>query len=246
MEEKIGKRINVERVDEALALDPDVVSTACPFCLVMLGDAVTAKKQDGEAARGRRGPRRQPAPAALARPRGHARHRVRCRRRHRGRRPGRHRLPQATGHDAHHGTTTARASPRGARAVVHHRVERPGAAATEGHRPHRSDRPGARAVPGRSGTAHFAVLPGASVRRGRRPRPRRRRPGVSRRADGALRELHVDRDGGICIESSTPRSPGAEGPNGPHRAKGPTPSSGSRWCGRRTPRPRCPRPTWPS
>jgi len=49
MEEKIGKRINVERVDEALSLDPDIVSTACPFCLVMLGDAVTAKKQDGEA-----------------------------------------------------------------------------------------------------------------------------------------------------------------------------------------------------
>ncbi len=49
MEEKIGKRVNVERVDEALALDPDVVSTACPFCLVMLGDAVTAKKQEGEA-----------------------------------------------------------------------------------------------------------------------------------------------------------------------------------------------------
>nr|MBA2769825.1 (Fe-S)-binding protein [Sporichthyaceae bacterium] len=49
MEEKIGKRVNVERVDEALALDPDVVSTACPFCLVMLGDAVAAKKQDGTA-----------------------------------------------------------------------------------------------------------------------------------------------------------------------------------------------------
>ena len=49
MEETIGKRVNVERVDEALAPDPDVVSTACPFCLVMLGDAVTAKKQDGSA-----------------------------------------------------------------------------------------------------------------------------------------------------------------------------------------------------
>jgi Fe-S oxidoreductase len=49
MEEKIGKRVNVERVDEALSLDPDVVSTACPFCLVMLGDAVTAKKQEGGA-----------------------------------------------------------------------------------------------------------------------------------------------------------------------------------------------------
>ncbi|MGZ4609735.1 MAG: (Fe-S)-binding protein, partial [Actinomycetes bacterium] len=49
MEEKIGKQVNVERVDEAIGLDPDIVSTACPFCLVMLGDAVTAKKQEGEA-----------------------------------------------------------------------------------------------------------------------------------------------------------------------------------------------------
>jgi Fe-S oxidoreductase len=49
MEERIGKRINVERVDEALSLDPDVVSTACPYCMVMLSDAVTAKKQSGEA-----------------------------------------------------------------------------------------------------------------------------------------------------------------------------------------------------
>ncbi|WP_250289856.1 (Fe-S)-binding protein [Frankia sp. CiP1_Cm_nod1] len=49
MEEKIGKRVNVERVDEALALDPDIVSTACPFCIVMLTDAVTEKKQSGGA-----------------------------------------------------------------------------------------------------------------------------------------------------------------------------------------------------
>ena len=49
MEEKIGKRINVERTDEALGLDPDLISTACPFCMVMLSDAVTAKKADGTA-----------------------------------------------------------------------------------------------------------------------------------------------------------------------------------------------------
>jgi Fe-S oxidoreductase len=49
MEEKIGKRINVERTDEALALDTDIISTACPFCITMLSDAVTAKKQSGEA-----------------------------------------------------------------------------------------------------------------------------------------------------------------------------------------------------
>jgi hypothetical protein len=50
MEEKIGKRINVERTEEALELDPDVISTACPFCITMLSDAVTTKKQNGEAA----------------------------------------------------------------------------------------------------------------------------------------------------------------------------------------------------
>ncbi|MGW3302300.1 (Fe-S)-binding protein [Streptomyces rubiginosohelvolus] len=49
MEERIGKRINTERVDEALALNPDIVSTACPFCLVMLTDSVNGKKNDGQA-----------------------------------------------------------------------------------------------------------------------------------------------------------------------------------------------------
>jgi Fe-S oxidoreductase len=50
MEERIGKRINTERIDEALGTNPDTVSTACPYCLVMLGDAISAKKASGEAA----------------------------------------------------------------------------------------------------------------------------------------------------------------------------------------------------
>jgi Fe-S oxidoreductase len=49
MEERIGKRINIERIEEALALDPDTISTSCPYCLVMLGDAVSAKKASGQA-----------------------------------------------------------------------------------------------------------------------------------------------------------------------------------------------------
>ncbi|MDT0344977.1 (Fe-S)-binding protein [Streptomyces litchfieldiae] len=49
MEERIGKRVNDERVDEALSLDPDIVSTACPFCLVMLSDSVNGKKNAGTA-----------------------------------------------------------------------------------------------------------------------------------------------------------------------------------------------------
>jgi Fe-S oxidoreductase len=50
MEERIGKRINTERIDEALATNPDTISTGCPYCLVMLGDAVSAKRSSGEAA----------------------------------------------------------------------------------------------------------------------------------------------------------------------------------------------------
>jgi Fe-S oxidoreductase len=50
MEERIGKRINTERIEEALALSPDTISTSCPYCLVMLGDAINARKSSGEAA----------------------------------------------------------------------------------------------------------------------------------------------------------------------------------------------------
>jgi Fe-S oxidoreductase len=53
MEESIGKRVNVERIDEALALDPDLISTACPFCTTMLSDAVALKVQEGSLAEGR-------------------------------------------------------------------------------------------------------------------------------------------------------------------------------------------------
>jgi Fe-S oxidoreductase len=49
MEERIGKRINTERIDEALGTNPDTISTGCPYCLVMLGDAVSAKQSSGEA-----------------------------------------------------------------------------------------------------------------------------------------------------------------------------------------------------
>lgn len=49
MEERVGKRINHERIDEALATDPDVVVTACPYCRVMLGDAVKDRQSGGTA-----------------------------------------------------------------------------------------------------------------------------------------------------------------------------------------------------
>ncbi|HVM15887.1 MAG TPA: (Fe-S)-binding protein [Egibacteraceae bacterium] len=52
MEEDIGKRVNHERIDEALDLNPDLVSTACPFCFVMLDDAVADKVGRGDLAEG--------------------------------------------------------------------------------------------------------------------------------------------------------------------------------------------------
>jgi Fe-S oxidoreductase/nitrate reductase gamma subunit len=43
MEEKEGKRINVERTEEALSLSPTTIATACPFCLTMLEDGIKTK-----------------------------------------------------------------------------------------------------------------------------------------------------------------------------------------------------------
>jgi Fe-S oxidoreductase len=47
MEERIGKRVNVERTDEALGTGADVIGTACPYCTVMLDDAVKQRQSEG-------------------------------------------------------------------------------------------------------------------------------------------------------------------------------------------------------
>jgi Fe-S oxidoreductase/nitrate reductase gamma subunit len=43
LEEHLGERINMMRTEQALALEPDVIATACPFCLTMLEDGTKAK-----------------------------------------------------------------------------------------------------------------------------------------------------------------------------------------------------------
>ena len=48
LEENIGKRINMERTEEALGTGADVVSTACPYCMIMLDDAVRAHQKEDD------------------------------------------------------------------------------------------------------------------------------------------------------------------------------------------------------
>ncbi len=46
MEETAGKRINVERTEELLATGAETIAVACPFCMTMMTDGVTAKGSD--------------------------------------------------------------------------------------------------------------------------------------------------------------------------------------------------------
>ena len=50
MEETIGKRVNMDRTEEALGTGADIISTACPFCMIMLDDAVKASGRGDDVA----------------------------------------------------------------------------------------------------------------------------------------------------------------------------------------------------
>jgi len=43
MEEHLGKRINEMRLENAIEVNPNLISTACPFCLTMFEDAIKEK-----------------------------------------------------------------------------------------------------------------------------------------------------------------------------------------------------------
>jgi len=48
MEEKIGERINLNRVDEAIATGAEEVAVGCPFCRVMVSDGMVAQNSSVE------------------------------------------------------------------------------------------------------------------------------------------------------------------------------------------------------
>ena len=48
MEETLGSRINLNRVDEAIETGAPEVAVACPFCRIMVGDGMTARQSDVE------------------------------------------------------------------------------------------------------------------------------------------------------------------------------------------------------
>jgi len=46
MEESVGKRINIERVEEALKENPKTICVCCPYCMTMFEDGLKDKKAD--------------------------------------------------------------------------------------------------------------------------------------------------------------------------------------------------------
>ena len=48
MEEKLGTRINLNRVDEAIDTGAQEVAVACPFCRIMVGDGMVARQSEVE------------------------------------------------------------------------------------------------------------------------------------------------------------------------------------------------------
>ena len=44
MEEHEGRRVNQLRVEQAMEVKPDILASACPFCLTMFEDGVRRRR----------------------------------------------------------------------------------------------------------------------------------------------------------------------------------------------------------
>ncbi len=48
MDEKIGKRINIRRLEDSLKTNSEWIATACPFCVSMFDDAIKNTDRENE------------------------------------------------------------------------------------------------------------------------------------------------------------------------------------------------------
>ena len=46
--ESTGRRMNIERIDQMLEAEPEVIATGCPYCLIMLEDGIESKEMKGQ------------------------------------------------------------------------------------------------------------------------------------------------------------------------------------------------------
>ena len=47
LEEDVGKRINIMRIEEVIEAEVDILVTACPFCLQMMEEGIKRKHVEG-------------------------------------------------------------------------------------------------------------------------------------------------------------------------------------------------------
>lgn len=52
LEETEGKRVNVERTEEAINTGAKTIASACPFCMTMLTDGLKSKEKRGSKGKG--------------------------------------------------------------------------------------------------------------------------------------------------------------------------------------------------
>lgn len=48
LEESQGKRVNIERTEQALRLNPTTIGSNCPYCLTMMSDGIKSKEVEGQ------------------------------------------------------------------------------------------------------------------------------------------------------------------------------------------------------